>query len=440
MALLDAAARQSAHWRVFQNAATVGLLTSISKVAAAAKVAVTARYFGASDALDAYLIAFLLPNFLVETVAGTFTQSLVPRLIQKDDGESARLARSAMVWISVVMTALAAALGVLAPWVLPWLGASFSADKLWLTRMLMLGMLVWLPMGACSAVWRAQLMARGRMALAVAVQMGTPFITMLLLLSGAARWDVWVLAVAVVFGAAFEFSVLGFAVRRLGHGIRPRWTAWTPELLELRAQYLPLLAGTAITAGCGLMDQAFAAALGSGNVAALTYGVKFTSVVVAVGGIGMATAVLPEFSRLAAQARWSSLGQALRLHLGVATGLLIPLTAVLIWSSPTLVRVFYQRGEFGPEEAAVVTGIQRYSLLQAPVAVALLILQRLVTAVGAAPLVLRAGLAGLVVNLAGDVLLPRWMGLDGVPVASLAGQTVVLLMLAWSIPRRQPGL
>ena len=34
----------------------------------------TARYFGTGDALDAFLIAFLLPSFVSDVVAGSFTR------------------------------------------------------------------------------------------------------------------------------------------------------------------------------------------------------------------------------------------------------------------------------------------------------------------------------------------------------------------------------
>ena len=43
---------------------------------------VTARFFGTSDALDAFLIAFLLPSFISDVVAGSFTPSLVPLLVR----------------------------------------------------------------------------------------------------------------------------------------------------------------------------------------------------------------------------------------------------------------------------------------------------------------------------------------------------------------------
>jgi putative peptidoglycan lipid II flippase len=433
--------QKSNHRRVFQDAATVGVLTSATKVAAAVKVAVTARYFGAGDELDAFLIAFLLPGFFVDTVAGTFTPSLVPELIRaRAAGTAQRVVQSGLAMVLGAILPLALLLIVAGPWIVPLLGSSFSADKVDLTVALLLSMLVWLPLGAFSATWRAVLNAHGNVALAAGVQMASPVLTMLFLFLGGARWGVYVLCAAVVVGSLAEFGILGFAVRRLGYSLRPSWTGWTGETLAIRAQYLPLLAGTLIVSGCGLVDQAVAGSLGTGSVSALSYGVKYAGVLIAIGGTGMATAVLPEFSRLVTLGRWTELRRALRVHVGVAMAVMVPVTAGFIVASEWIVRVTFQRGEFGPEEAALVTGIQQFSLLIVPFAVMLLIAQRLATALSATGLILRAGVAAMVANITGDVLLPRWFGVSGVALASWMGHVVYLVGLLGLLYAKEPRL
>jgi len=441
VALAAIAERKSNHRRVFQDAAVVGVLTSVTKVAAAVKVAVTARYFGASDDLDAFLIAFLLPGFFVDTVAGTFTPSLVPELIRaREAGTAARLAKSGLALVLAAMLPLTLVLTVAGRWILPLLGSSFSTSKVDLTATLFLGMLVWLPLGACSATWRAVLNAHGRVALAAGVQMATPLLTMMFLFLGGARWGVYVLCVAVMVGALTEFAVLGFAVRRLGYSLLPEWSSWPAETASIRAQYLPLLAGTLIVAGCGLFDQAVAGSLGTGSVSALSYGVKYAAVLISVGGMGMATAVLPEFSRLVSLERWTELRRALRVHVGVSMLVMIPVTAAFIWWSDVVVRLTFQRGEFGPDEAAVVNGIQQFSLILVPFAVTLMIAQRLATALGATGLILKAGIAAMAANIAGDLLLPRWYGVSGVALASCIAHIVYLAGLLILLYRQEPRL
>src|SRR6185437_7874310 len=86
--------------RVLLQMATVGACTGLVKVAGAAKVVFTARAFGMSDGLDAYFIAFLLPSFVSDMLAGSINSALVPTFIevQEQQGRPAahRLYQSAL--------------------------------------------------------------------------------------------------------------------------------------------------------------------------------------------------------------------------------------------------------------------------------------------------------------------------------------------------------
>src|SRR6202050_4920583 len=218
------------HWRFFANAAMVGALTSAAKLAGAAKVMVMARFFGTSDALDAFLIAFLLPAFLSDVVAGSFTPTLIPLLVraQSENGMEAarRLTGGALTFALTAMLAAAAALGLTGRWLLALAGSSFSADKLHLATALFFGLLFWLPMSACIATWRAVLNAQGSFALAAIAPLATPLASIVLLYTLAARYGVAVLGVGTVAGVALECILLAVTVRRMGYPIRPVWNDW----------------------------------------------------------------------------------------------------------------------------------------------------------------------------------------------------------------------
>lgn len=436
-------ARVAAHRRVFQDAATVGVLTSLTKIAAAVKVLVTARYFGASDDLDAFLIAFLLPTLVVETVAGTFTPSIIPSLIRSQNYGFDRTNRLAQAGLALVLGGLSVLTVVLAATdrlLLPLLGASFSPEKLQLTHGLFLSMILWIPLSAASACWRAVLNAHGQVGLATAVYLSAPVITIGMLVAGVGTWGIWVLAAAQMLGVLLECAVLAVGVKRLGYSLTPRWLGWTPEILAVRGQHWPMLIGTLITAGCALVDQAVAGALGSGTVSALSYGIKLSGVLIAVGGTGMATAVLPEFSRLISEGRWDALRHSVRVHVGVAMAVMTPVTLLLAIGSDEIVRLIYQGGRFSEKDAVLVADVQQYALLMVPFAVALLIGQRLATALGAAELVLRAGILSMTVNIAGDWMLPRWMGVGGIALASTLAHATFMFGLGAMLAYREPRL
>src|ERR1700693_6060250 len=78
----EAPKRRFTSWRMLADTVTVGGWTSVAKVTGAVKLILAARLFGAGDAMDAYLIAFLLPSFFIDMFAGPLDSALIPTLIE----------------------------------------------------------------------------------------------------------------------------------------------------------------------------------------------------------------------------------------------------------------------------------------------------------------------------------------------------------------------
>jgi putative peptidoglycan lipid II flippase len=440
----QAAERRASHRRVFTNAALVGVLATAAKLAGAAKVVVTARYFGAGDQLDAFVIAFLLPAFFTDIVAGSFGASFVPAFIRvrSNQGEAAArlFARTGLALVLGAMLAVSVLLALGGRWLLPLLGSSFSAEKLRITTSLFLALILWIPMSGCIATWRAVLNAHNTFALAAAAPLSTPLATIAFLYAGANRWNVYTLCWGTLAGVAVETLLLGWGVRRLGVPILPAWRGWTPEMSAIRGQYIPLLAGSMFAALCPLIDQAVAGSLGSGSVSALAYGTKLGSVLAAISATAIATAVLPEFSRLAAQRDWSHLRHTVRVHSAVIAVLAWPAVALIIWLSAPIVRTFYEGGAFDSSATRVVTSVQQFALLQVPFAILLVVAGRLAVAVSATAVMIRASLITVAATAVGDVLLARAMGIAGIPLAGALSHAIALASLVYFLYRREPRL
>lgn len=453
VSLAPALARQSrnwlSRWPVLANAATVGALTTAVKLAAAVKIAVTARYFGAGDELDAYLTAFLIPSIFGDAVAGALTPGLVPSLIRvrEQQGEAAahRLARSGAGVAMAVLFGMAVVFAFAGPWLLPVLGLSYSAAKLRLTATMFFGMLCWLPLGALIAAWRAVLNAHGRFALAAAGPLTAPLLSIAFLYAGGAKFGAYVLAAGTLGGVLLECAWLGSAVRRLGYPAVPSWfprsaTAWTPELCGVCRQFLPLMASAIISSAGYLIDQAFAGALGSGSVSALGYGNKLVGVVTIVAVHATATALLPEFSRLASRNEWRRLRHSALSYGGLLTAVVIPVTAALMWFSEPLVRLFFERGAFDAADTQLVAVVQRFTLMEAPVAVWFAVVSRMATAASANALLPKVGVIALAVNVAADWWFSRWWGVAGLALSPPLVRLVAVILLFLLLAKREPRL
>jgi putative peptidoglycan lipid II flippase len=430
-------------WRVLFQMLTVGASTGLVKIAAATKVLATARAFGTSDGLDAYLVAFLLPAFVCETLAGSLTSSLVPTFIEVRElqGRDAaiRLYRSVLAAGTGLLAVAAVVVGVFAPWIFRLLASSFPASKIALTCSLFWVMLPTVPLAAMSTSWRAILNTEGNFALPGILPALTPLASIALLFAFGRTWGVYTLAVGTLVGGLAEVALLAVAMLRRGHPILPRWYGRNGALDQVMAQYAPVVASILLLGGSPLIDQSIAAMLGSGSVAALSYGTRVSAVLIAMGPGAVATAILPHFSRLTVNPDWNHLRHSLRSYAAIILAVTLPAVAILMLFSQPMVRLFFERGQFTGAATEVVTRIQRFSLLQIPAAMVMALALRLVSSMKANRLLARVAAFYAILNLALDFLFARTIGIAGIPLSTAIVQFAALLYLLRLMSTRLPA-
>ncbi len=72
----------SVNSRIFLAIITIAICTGVVKLAGLAKIVVLASRLGTGDDMDAWLIAFLVPSFIADSVAGSVSASLVPAFVE----------------------------------------------------------------------------------------------------------------------------------------------------------------------------------------------------------------------------------------------------------------------------------------------------------------------------------------------------------------------
>jgi putative peptidoglycan lipid II flippase len=414
--------RRAVSSRVLFQMATVGVYTGLVKIVGAAKVVFMARAFGMSDGLDAYLIAFLLPAFVCDTLAGSLNSALVPTFIQVRELEGAaaayRLYRTVLAAGAGILAVAGIALAALAPWILRILASSFDPAKLALTCSLFWVMLPIVPFTAFAVTWRSMLNTEGRFAIPAMLPALTPLASIAFLLGFGHTWGVYSLAAGTLVGAATEAAILAVFVVRRGFPVIPRWCGRTWALDQVAAQYGPVIGGVLLLGGAPLIDQAIAGMLASGSVAALNYGTRLSTVLVAVGPSAVATAILPHFSKLTVSRDWMHVRHSLRSYAAVILGVTVPAIALLwIYSGP-LVRLFFERGQFTGADTPLVTTVQRFALLAIPPSMVMALVLRLISSMKANRLILRASALCAALNLVLDLVLTRWMGIAGITLTT----------------------
>src|SRR5882762_6419444 len=85
--------QRSVNRRILAAALTVGGLSALVKLVATLKELVVAYRFGTGDAIDAFLIAILIPQLVINVVAGSLAPAFTPVYIEARETEGPAAAR-----------------------------------------------------------------------------------------------------------------------------------------------------------------------------------------------------------------------------------------------------------------------------------------------------------------------------------------------------------
>ena len=429
--------------RIASATVTIGTLSMIVKVASLGSTLVIASFFGTGDALEAFLVAFLLPSLIISVVSGSLSSAMVPvylRVSERQGRDAAQALFSRVTFVAVGLLAIVAALcAMLSPYLLPLLGSGFSSGKLSLGRDLLYLLLPVTVIKGLSTIYASMLNAGERFSLAAVGPVAVPIATVLVtLLWNAPSTRIFAVAVGTIVGMLAELFLLGWGLKRAGHPLLPRWAATSAESRQVTAQWLPMVAGATLMSGAAFVDQAMAASLPSGSVASLNYGGRLVSVVLYIGAGAIATAVLPYSCRLVEAEHWGQLRSVLRVYSTRILAVTAGLSVLLFVISAPLIGFGLERGTFSKADTLLVGKIQAVYGLQIPFYVCGMMFVRVASSMRANHVLMIGSLLNLVINvLLNYVFMRRW-GVVGIALSTAAVYAFSCGYLMTMVYRRMP--
>ncbi|HEX6032817.1 MAG TPA: lipid II flippase MurJ [Anaerolineales bacterium] len=408
----------SIHRRILGATLIVAVFTGVAKVVFFSKELVVAWRFGTTDLLDAFLIAYVVPSFAINLIAGSINAAVMPTYVQAREraGQaSANDLYASVMTLSIVFLTVCTGLLVLsAPLYLQILASGFPEDKLKLTLDLLYVISPVIILSGITTIRSAILNAGEKFVTPALIPVVTPAITIVLILAGGAVLGIYSLALGLVIGQLIESSWLGFALRRRGVTRSLGWHGFDANLRQIVQQFVPMVAGAFLLGSTQLVDQGFAASLPAGNVAVLNYGNKVISFPLQIAATAIGTSFLPYFSSMLAKNDWDGARQTLKRYLKLIFLLTVPLTLLLIIFSEPLVRLLLQRGAFTEADTKIVAQVQALGALQIPFYLGGILIVRLISAMKANHILMWGAGLSLVINFLADYLLMKIFGVAGI--------------------------
>ncbi len=405
------------------RAASVIIVAGIAvKLAATGKESALAAFFGRSDAMDAFLAASLLPNLLINLIAESMNQALIPTLIRvgmrEGRARAQQLLSSSMISLGAMLCGAAAIMGLVAHLFFRLIASNFPASKLELSIHLFYVLLPCVVLGGIASNCTAVLNAGGRFALPALAPAIIPLTIVAITFTLHGSLGIWALALGTLLGAALHAAWMARSMRSCGFRMRLRWHGWTEPAREVAGQYAPALLGSVAASGGLLVDQAMAAMLPAGSLSALVFAGRFVSVAMSLLAGAISSVLAPYLSELVAARDWQGCRAAFRTWVARTALVSVPMAAVLIVGAHALVRLVLQHGEFGARDTRVVAAVLAMYALQIPFFAVSRVPYRLIVALRRNDIVFYCGGINLILDVALNLVLMRTMGVAGIALAT----------------------
>lgn len=224
--------------------------------------------------------------------------------------------------------------------------------------------------------------------------------------------------IGTINGFFIEAIILGFGLRRHGIHLRPKWNKKNPHVRAVMGQYTSILAGTFLMSTTILVDQAMAAMLSPGSVAALNYGSRLVSMGLGLIASSIATAAFPFFSKLVTKKDWPTLWQTLHVYLRWIFIITVPTLLLIFAFSEPIVRLIYERGAFSAEDTHLVAQVQALFVLQIPFYIGGILMVRIISSLQANQVLMWASGLNLIIKIILNYLFIQWMGVAGIALST----------------------
>ena len=353
-------------------AGIIGLAVMCSRVLGLARELIFAALFGGGRALDAFTVAFRIPNLLRDLFAeGALSTAFVTtfsKTIARGGDEAAwRLANKVATMTALVLGALCVLGMVFSDSLVGLLAPGFDQDKAALTAHLTRIMFPFILLVSIAALVMGMLNAKNVFGVPA---MASSFFNIGSIIGGLVL-GYWIdphfgpraligLAFATVIGGALQLAVQLPSLARLGYRFRPdlRWRdAGVKAVLMLMG---PSVIAASTTQFNVLINSIFASGLEDGAIFWLAAAFRLMQLPLGIFGVALGTVTLPLLSRLVVAGRMDAFRSELARAMRWALLLTLPATAGLMMLAEPIISLVYQHGKFNAYQAAQAAGALRF--------------------------------------------------------------------------------
>lgn len=371
--------------------------TVVSRVSGVLRESVVGAVFGAGTAMDAFVVAYRIPNLLRELIAegalgSSFTQ-VYTATAERDEAVARQVLKDTLKIVRWLGLGIVVAGIACAPWLVALMSRRGSAPDSELFNSIAIRqtqiLFPTIAIFALTSIITGALHKKGHFFLSavspaafnLANISGALLLTPLLAATASPQTAAWLgdagitgLSVGVLIGAGLQmwFASLGLRTDR-SSAMMPtanasqnkRMIPWTPEIRRIAFLMVPMVIAASAGQVNVIVNTNFATSLEPGAVTWLNFAFRFLQLPIGMFGVAISAAVLPALTRAIARAGHkvdAAASMEITNALELVTWLLLPSFAFLFVAAPEVISLFYEAGRFTSRDTAATSiALQAYS-------------------------------------------------------------------------------
>jgi putative peptidoglycan lipid II flippase len=439
--------------RLARSAGVIGIATMSSRLLGLVRDLSLAHVFGASHDMDAYTVAFRIPNLLRDLFAeGAMSAAFVPtftRLLTLEGRQAAWRLGNLVITALLLVTSALVLLGVVFAWPLVSFAAADYASvpgKLELAVSLARVMFPFLTLIAIAVGFMGMLNSLHRFfipAFSPAMfNIGT-LATMAVLIPvfrAHGIRPIYAVAIGTIVGGLGQVLVQWPALHREGFRYRPLVEARDPALREVLALMGPGTMALAAVQINVLINTMLATSQGEGAASWLNFAFRVMYLPIGLFGLSIATAAIPSLSSAAAREDRAGMRATLSSAMRMMLMLNVPATLGLVALATPIVALLFEHGSF---TATATTGTAAALVCYAPGLIGYSAIKLAVPtfySLHDSRTPVAVGAVSVAFNIALNLLLVRLLGFRGLALGTAASALFNATLLIWLLRRRLGGL
>lgn len=341
--------------------ARLGSMTMLSRVLGFIRDAIVARYFGAGAAMDAFVVAFRLPNLLRRIFAeGAFSQAFIPVLTEYKTTKSPEATAEFVQYVAgmlIFALSVVTALGVIAAPFVIWLTANGyvndGTSRFDLSVDLLRLVFPYILLISLSSFVGSILNTFGRFS----IPAFTPALLNISFIVFAVFWlpyfqpPVMALGWAVLVGGVAQLAFQLPWLFKLGFLKKPKFSFENQAVRQVMKQMVPSIIGSSAAQVSLVINTIFASYLVSGSLSWMYYADRLMELPSGVIGAALGTILLPNLSNHAAANNEQAFSDLLDWGLRLCLLLVLPAAVGLAVLGFPLIATLFMYGKFDAHDA-----------------------------------------------------------------------------------------